>query len=137
MRKIYCSKCKSEWRKDEECPVNFESSGRGYIVSDIKIQDMVFCPVCLFGWTQQNKYQAKAERVLLREDKIKLTHIVVLGVYGDYIDLPIEEIESVHAKLSRFDPNPDTGEEQCGPQDLRDDWPHAIPMPGGAWLTNQ
>lgn len=29
----------------------------------------------------------------------------------------------------------ETIEEQCGPEDLRDDWPHVIPMPGGAWLT--
>ena len=28
----------------------------------------------------------------------------------------------------------DTGTDR-GPEDLRDDWPHAIPMPGGAWLT--
>lgn len=49
------------------------------------------------------------------------------------IDIEIKATQ-VRAMQSEYLPG---GDDDMGPENLRDDWPHAIPVPGGAWLTSQ
>ena len=131
MEKISCPKCKSKWDKDEYLEFHVNPN-RGLIISRVKIQDMIFCPMCFFLPRDSNingieRSYAKTDKVLLQEDDIKIKSIVVEDEFGRYIDMSIDDFTKL--KLSHFDPYPDDSSEGSA-QDLRDDAPHAISVPG-------
>lgn len=133
MRKISCPKCKSKWDKDEHIVFHMNPN-RGLVITRVKIQDMIFCPSCFFRPRDPNingieSSYAKTDKVLLKEDDVKIKSIVVEDEFGRYVDMSIDDFTKL--KLSHFDPYPDDSSEGNA-QDLRDDAPHAIPMPGGA-----
>ena len=130
MRKISCPKCKSKWDKDQYIWFHMNPNS-GLVISRVKIQDMVFCPVCFFhprdpDINSMGRYDAKTDKVLLKEDAIKINNIVVEDEFGRYIDMSIDDFTKL--KLSHFDPYPDDSSEGSA-QDLRDDAPHAISGP--------
>lgn len=110
--KIYCPKCEKEWYEDDKANIKIKVPGDFYCCSNIKIKDMVFCPSCLFG-KKTGDYRAKADKVILKPAKIKLTHIVVQNEFGDYINMPLDQL----ADLSHTDPGGQTKASDWGKGD--------------------
>ena len=135
MKKIYCPKCDSAWDKDQYIEFHMNPD-TGLVITRVKIQDMVFCPNCFFiprdpDIQGMERYDAKTDKVLLRESNVKIKSLVVEDEFWRYIDMSIDDFTKL--KLSHFDPYPDDSSEGSA-QDLRDDAPHAIPMPEGVRL---
>ena len=108
MKKISCPKCKNKWDKDElvDYIIHSEMVGKGntpHMIGDIKIQDLVFCPVCFFSTNKD--YEAKLDRVILKEDSIKIKSIVVEDEFGRYVDMDINDFKKL--KISGFNPHGD------------------------------
>jgi len=68
------------------------------------------------------------------------------GVFEySWYQISVEIAECIRWAKQKFFDNPFYGEsgtyngydDDQGPTDLRDDWPHATPVPGGAWLPVQ
>ncbi len=128
MKVISCPKCEGKW--DEDTWIEFHIQ-EPYVITRIKIQDLVFCPICFFYPDTSNpssgmdQYNAKLDRVILTRRNLKIESIVIEDEFGRYIDMDIDDFKEL--KVSGFDPNPDYDD---SPTDLRDDWPHASNMPG-------
>ena len=105
MKKIYCPVCKTKWRKGDNLDVRIAGAGE-YIATDIKIEDVVFCPRCLFGSRMASEFRAKGKQVVLQEDNMKLSHIVCLDEFGEYVETPVEKLRGEDGRMSRFDPSP-------------------------------
>ena len=113
MKKISCSKCKHAWDKDEYVDYHIHSgiggnrhtpSMRGHI----KIQDMILCPICFFerkegGLEYPESYEAKIDRVILKESNVKIKSVVLEDEFGRYIDMDIKDFKKL--KVSGFDPH--------------------------------
>jgi len=137
MKKIYCPICQTTWDKGEYVDYRIDSGIGGdgktpHMIGHIKIQDLIFCPVCFFTQKQVGEYpessEAKADRVVLKEDKIRIKSIVVTDELGRYVNIPIKNLKNLNnMSLSDFNPFPDAGDGSKGSsQDLRDDFPSAI-----------
>jgi len=105
MKKISCPKCKNKWDKDELVDYTIHSGIGGNrntpnMVGHIKIQDLVFCPICFFSG-----HNASLNRVVLIEDRIKIKSIVVEDEFGRYIDMDIDDFKKL--KISGFNPHGD------------------------------
>lgn len=118
MKLVYCPKCKGAVRQDYTwtdffracCPIQ-------YLIQDTKI-----CFNCL----------SKAEAILVM---LKIQEPVEdCSSCDDVEECPVLSGMRNASKLNR-ETREKTFKEQCGPEDLRDDWPHAIPMPEGVRLT--
>ncbi len=119
MKLVYCPKCKGTIRQDYTwtdffracCPVQF------------LIQDTKICFNCL----------SKVEAILVM---LKIQEPVENCSLCDIEECPVSSGMRNASKLN-CEAKETTFKEQCGPEDLRDDWPHAIPVPGGAWQINK
>ena len=108
MNVISCPKCKNKWDKDELVDYVIDSGIAGnrhtpHMNGDIKIQDLIFCPICFFSTNKD--YKAKLDRVVLIEDRIKIKSIVVEDEFGRYIDMDVNDFKKL--KISIFNPHGD------------------------------
>jgi len=89
-----------------------------------RIEEFKLCPFCFI----------RGDFAILQESNIKIESIVVQDEFGEFLNMDVEDFTKI--KASGFNPHPDydDDDEQQGPTDLRDDWPHAITVPGGARL---
>jgi len=109
MKKISCPKCGQIWRKNDYIKFHIEG-GMPFTITYVKIQDLVFCPICFFTpkgdkFEYPESYEAKGDRVILKESNVKIKSIVVQDEFGEFVDMDIDDFTKV--KVSGFNPHPD------------------------------
>ncbi len=108
MKKISCPKCEREW--DENATLKFtidiecNTHKRHYVVADLEVRDFTFCPYCYFRKRDDN-YRCKADRVVLKQNGIKIKSIVVEDEYGRYLNMSVKDFQDL--RLSSFNPDPE------------------------------
>ena len=86
MKKISCPECGREWDKDSYIKFHIQK-GMKFTICNVKIQDLLFCPVCFFTakgdkFRYPESYEAKGVRVLLKESNLEIKSVVVKDESG-------------------------------------------------------
>ena len=107
MKKLSCPKCGNKWDKDARIVFHIKA-GMPFTITEVKIQDLIFCPVCFFTTKGKNNYEAKLDRVVLEEGEVKIKDIVVRDEFGRYIDMNSKDFKKL--RISSFGEEEDNGD---------------------------